>query len=139
MKPFDALGRWAGRLAPAAPVVLRVAVAWVFLRHGLMKIHWGVGGVAGMLQHLGFPVATVWAVILIGAETVGAACVLLGFWTRFFAACLAVDMTVAITRAILPAGRAFELEGLLLAGSLALVALGDGPVSVGALIGRGKK
>lgn len=134
MKPFDALGRRAGKLAPAAPVVLRVALAWVFLRHGLMKVHWGVGGVAGMLQHLGFPVAPFWAVILIGVETLGAACVLVGFWTRFFAACLAVDMIVAITRAILPAGRAFELEGLLLAGSLALVVLGDGPISIGALL-----
>lgn len=139
MKPFDALGRRAGTLASYAPVVLRIAVAWVFARHGVMKIHWGVGGVGGVaafLHGLGFPVAPFWAVVLIGVETVGAAFVLVGFWTRFWAACLAVDMIVAITRAILPTGRPFELEGLLLAGSLALLALGDGPVSIGALLRR---
>jgi len=134
MNPFASLGRAAGRLAPAAPLALRVGVGWVFLRHGLMKVHWGLAGVAGFLHGLGFPVAPLWAVVLIGAETVGAGCVLVGFWTRFWAACLVVDMVVAITRVLLPAGRAFELEGLLLAGALALVALGDGPVSVGGLL-----
>jgi len=132
------LDRWSGRLAPYASLPLRVAVGWVFLRHGAMKVGMGVTGVAGFLGHLGFPVAPFWAVVLIGAETLGAACVVLGLWTRFFAACLAVDMIVAITRAILPSGRAFELEGLLLAGSLALVALGDGPLAVGALLRRKK-
>lgn len=134
MRPFDVAGRWAGRLTPFAPVVLRVAVGWVFLRHGIMKVHMGLGGVAGFLGHLGFPVPHAWAVVLIGVETVGAGCVVLGLWTRFWAACLAVDMIVAITRVILPTGRAFELEGLLLAGALALLALGDGPVSIGALL-----
>jgi putative oxidoreductase len=141
VNPFAALDRWGRRLAPYAALVLRLAVGWVFLRHGSMKLRMGVAGVAGFLHHLGFPVAPFWAVVLIGAETVGAACVVLGLLTRFWAACLAVDMTVAILVAVLPSGRPPELEGLLLAGSLALVALGDGPLSVGGLIrarrGRG--
>ncbi len=139
MNPFNLLGRLAGRLAPAAPVVLRLGVGLVFLHHGIMKWHMGIGGVAGFLRHLGFPVATFWAVVLIVVETVGAACVVLGFWSRFWAACMVADMVLAISRAVLPSGRSPELEGLLLAGSLALLALGDGPVSIGALLRRGKK
>ena len=133
MSLATALGRWSERFAPAAPVVLRVGVGWVFLRHGLMKVHMGVAGVAGFLGHLGFPVPAAWAVILIAVETAGAACVVLGLWTRFWAACMAVDMVLAISLAVLPSGHAPELEGLLLAGALALLALGDGPISIGAL------
>lgn len=133
-----AVERWTARIAPYAPLPLRLAVGWVFLRHGSMKVAMGFAGVAGFLHHLGFPVAPFWAVVLITAETVGAACVVLGLFTRFWAACLAVDMILAIVVAVLPSGRAFELEGLLLAGALALVALGDGPLSVGALLRRRK-
>ncbi len=139
MNPFNILGRLAGRLAPLAPVFLRLGVGLVFLHHGIMKWHMGVGGVAGFLGHLGFPVASFWAVVLIVVETVGAACVVLGLWTRFWAAGMVIDMVLAISRAALPSGRTPELEGLLLAGSLALLALGDGPVSVGALLPRRKK
>jgi putative oxidoreductase len=131
---LDALSRGAGRLRPWAPVFLRAGVGLVFLRHGIMTVHWGVPGVAGFLHHLGFPVAPFWAVVLIGVETVGALCVVLGLFTRFWAACLAIDMTLAIALAVVPSGHAPELEGLLLAGALALVGLGDGPLSVGALL-----
>lgn len=130
------LGHRAGRLAPYVPVILRVAVGWVFLRHGLMKLGMGLAGVTGMLHHLGFPVAPAWAVVLTVVETLGAGCVVLGLFTRFWAACLVVDMVLAIGLAVLPSGRAPELEGMLLAGALSLVALGDGPLSLGTLLRR---
>ncbi len=133
---YSSFERGAQRLAPLASTVLRIAVGWVFLRHGLMKIHMGVGGVGGFLHGLGFPVAQAWAVVLIVVETFGAACLVVGLLTRFWAACLVVDMVVAITRAILPTGRPFELEGLLLAGALALVVLGDGWLALGSLLGK---
>jgi putative oxidoreductase len=139
VRPLATLDRWGGRLAPYSAVFLRLGVGWVFLRHGTTKLHWGVAGVAGFLHHLGFPLAPFWAVVLIGAETLGAACVVLGLFTRFWAACLAIDMALAVTLAVLPSGRAPELEGLLLAGALALVALGDGPLSVGALVRRRRR
>ena len=118
------------RLAPYAALFMRLAVGGVFLRHGITKIHSGVPAVAGFLHGLGVPFASVAAVILIAVETVGAACVLLGIFTRFWAACMAVEMVVAILAAKLPQGGNIELEGLLLAGAITLVALGDGPFSV---------
>jgi len=50
---------------------------------------------------------------------------------------MAVNMVVAILAVILPHGQVPELEGLLLAGSLALVALGDGPLSIGVTLKKG--
>jgi putative oxidoreductase len=125
------------RLQPWAPLVLRLAVGLVFLHHGMMKLHTGVGGVAGFLGGLGFPLPTLWAVALIAIETVGAACVLLGVLTRLWAAAMAAEMVVAIAVAVVPNGRSPELEGLLLAGALALAGLGDGPLALGRLFRRG--
>ncbi len=125
-----------GRLASSAPLVLRLAVGLVFLHHGAMKLHMGVRGVAGFLGGLGFPVPLAWAVLIILIETVGAACVVVGFLTRLWAALMAIEMVVALAVVVLPSGRTPELEVLLLAGSLALVGLGDGSQAVGRLFRR---
>jgi len=50
---------------------------------------------------------------------------------------MAIDMSVAIMTVLLPHGQIPELEGMLLAGSLALVALGDGPLSIGLTLKKG--
>jgi len=69
-------------------------------------------------------------VYLIVVETIGAGCVLLGILTRAFAALMAVNMAVAIFAVKIGHGGNFELEALLLAGAVTLVALGDGPLSI---------
>jgi putative oxidoreductase len=125
------------RLTPYAAFFMRLAVGGVFLRHGLVKIHNGIPAVAGFLHGVGFPFGSVWAVVLMVVETVGAACLLLGIFTRVWAACLAVDMLVAILAVRVPRGGSFELEGLLFAGAITLVALGDGPLSVAIGLKRG--
>jgi putative oxidoreductase len=117
-------------LAPYAAFFMRLAVGGVFLHHGLMKYHMGVSGVAGFLHGLGLPFSSLFAVYLIVVETVGAACVMLGIFTRAWATAMAVNMVGAIALAVLPHGGSFELEALLLAGSVTLVALGDGPLSL---------
>jgi putative oxidoreductase len=118
------------RLTPYAAFFMRLAVGFVFFQHGLVKFHNGVPAVAGFLHTLGIPLASVFAVILIVVETIGAICVVIGFYTRFWAACMAVEMLVAILAVQLPHHANFELEGLLFAGAVTLVALGDGPLSV---------
>jgi putative oxidoreductase len=119
-------------LAPFAPLFLRLGMAYVFVRHGLMKSHMGISGVAGFLGHIGIPLPSVAAAVIIGVETLGAACLALGLLTRFWALCMAVEMVVAIWLAVLP--RAPELELVLLAGALALLSLGGGPLSVDRLL-----
>ena len=124
------------RFSPYAAVVLRLAVGAVFLHHGWWKLH-NFAGVTDMVRGIGFPFATVFAAILTGVETLGAVCVILGVLTRVWALMMAVDMTVAILAVVVPHGGTPELEGVLLAGSLALVALGDGPLSIGLTLKKG--
>jgi len=117
-------------LAPYAAFFMRLAVGGVFLVHGIAKFQQGVPAVAEFLHRSGVPFATLAAVVIIAVETIGAACVLLGIFTRFWAACMAVQMVVAILLVKLPQRTNLELEGLLLAGAITLVALGDGPLSI---------
>ena len=124
------------RFSPYAAVVLRLAVGGVFLHHGWWTLH-NFDAVVGMVHGIGFPFATVFAAILTGVETLGAACVILGFLTRVWALMMVVDMVVAITTVLLPHGQVPELEGMLLAGALTLVTLGDGPVSIGQALKKG--
>lgn len=123
--------------ASYAALVLRLAVGGVFLRHGILKVEGGLPALTGYLQGLGFPFANIWAVVLIAVETAGAACVVLGVLTRVWAICMAVEMVVAILRVQIPGAHNFELEALLLAGALSLVALGDGPLALGVKLKRG--
>lgn len=124
------------RFSPYAAVVLRLAVGAVFLHHGWWKLH-NFAAVTSMVHGIGFPFATVFAAILTGVETLGAVCVLLGVLTRIWSLLMAVAMVVAILAVLLPSGKAPELEGMLLAGSLALVVLGDGPLSIGVSLKKG--
>jgi uncharacterized membrane protein YphA (DoxX/SURF4 family) len=117
-------------LTPYAAFIMRLAVGGVFVRHGIMKFQNGIGATAGSLSSHHIPFATIFAVILITVETVGALCVLLGILTRVWASAMAVVMVVAIIAVKLPGHQSFELEALLLAGALTLVALGDGPLSI---------
>ena len=117
-------------LAPYAAFFMRLAVGGVFLAHGIAKFQNGIPAVAAFLHRSGVPFATVAAIVIITVETVGAVCVLLGIFTRFWAACMAVQMVVAILLVKVPQGTNIELEGLLLAGAITLVALGDGPLSI---------
>jgi putative oxidoreductase len=117
-------------LTPYAAFFMRLAVGGVFLLHGIAKFERGIGGTAHMLGGLGIPFATIFAVILIAIETIGALCVLLGILTRAWAAVMAVEMVIAILAVKLPSHGNIELEALLLAGAVTLVALGDGPLSI---------
>jgi putative oxidoreductase len=125
------------RLSPYAALVLRLAVGGVFLRHGLTKFHTGIGGVSAFLHGVGIPFSTPAAVYLIAVETLGAVCMMLGILTRPVAAMMAVNMVVAMLAVVIPSGHVPELEGLLFGGAVALVALGDGPLSVGIYFRKG--
>lgn len=126
------------RLTPYAAFFMRLAVGGVFLLHGLAKFNHGIPATAAFLHNdVGFPFATVFAVILIGIETIGAACVILGIFTRLWAICMAVEMVIVILALKLPHRGNFELEGLLFAGAITLVALGDGPLSVAVKLKHG--
>jgi uncharacterized membrane protein YphA (DoxX/SURF4 family) len=109
-------------LAPYAAFFMRLAVGGVFLSRGLDRIQAGVPSLS---------LGTLWILFVIAIETVGAVCVLLGMWTRLWATAMAVFMAVTILANKLPHRANVELEALLLAGAVTLMALGDGPLSIG--------
>lgn len=109
-------------LAPYAAFFMRMAVGGVFLSRGLDRIQGGIPYLS---------LGTLLILIVIAIETVGAVSVLLGIWTRFWATAMAVLMAVTILANKLPHHANFELEALLLAGAVTLMALGDGPLSIG--------
>ena len=110
--------------------VLRIVVGVVFAMHGWQKIHlFHLAGVSGMLSHLGFPLPTIFAVILITVEFLGGILLITGLATRGPAVLLAVDMLVAITAVHMkngffsPGGYEFPLT---LLGALICLAISGG-------------
>jgi putative oxidoreductase len=110
---------------------MRLAVGGVFLIHGWERFQRGVPATAAFIQtSTGLPFPTVWAIVLLTIETIGAACVLLGIGTRFWASLMALVVVINLAVIEIPRGRNIEFEALLFAGTLTLVALGDGPLSI---------
>jgi putative oxidoreductase len=70
-------------------------------------------------------------------ETVGAACIIVGLFTRFFAAALAIEMAV-ITFIYMPPQGWFRMEPTFIWGVLflAIALRGGGPYSVDRVIGK---
>src|SRR3989454_12343418 len=116
-------------LTPYAAFFMRLAVGGVFFRHGWVKFHNGIPAVAGFLHGIGFPFATFWAVLLIAIETIGAVCVLLGVFTRVWAALMAVEMVVAIAAVKGPSGGENQLPGRLVPRPRAALGRGGGALS----------
>jgi len=118
-----------------ALLVLRVAVALVFIAHGCMKLFvMGHAGVAGFFAMLGIPLPGIaaWGVALL--EFGGGLALALGLFTRVLGALFVVEMLAAIGYAVLPKGfvGGYELEFLLAAASLALALAGGGAYALDA-------
>ncbi len=109
-------------LAPYAAFFMRLAVGGVFLSRGLDRVQGGIPNLS---------LGSLLVLLVIAIETIGAVCVLLGMWTRMWATAMAVFMAVTIIAIKLPHHANIELESLLLAGAVTLMALGDGPLSIG--------
>jgi putative oxidoreductase len=114
--------------------VLRIVVGVVFAMHGWQKIHvFHLAGVTSMLSHLGIPMPTVFAVILITVEFLGGLLLITGLATRIPAALLAIDMLVVIITVhmkhgfFVPAG--IELPLTLLGAVICLAISGGGSFS----------
>lgn len=123
-----------------AILILRLFLGVTFVMHGAQKVFGafggpGIAGVTGMLAKMGVEPSQILAWVLSITEFGGGLCVLLGFLTRFWAAGLVIDMSVAVFKVHLANGffasrNGFELP--LALGVMALVVLltGPGPVSI---------
>jgi len=129
-------------MLPIAETFVRIVVGIMFLMHVSGKFKIGADAVAAnVLSKNGIEPALMWAYVIIFLETVGGVCLIIGLFTRFFAAALAIEMLVALLFVHLPKGYAAGTGGyeyVLLIGAvcLAIAVRGGGIYSVDRLIGK---
>jgi putative oxidoreductase len=139
---FPGLADFYKSVSPIAYALVRVVVGIMFLMHVSGKFKIGAAAVAanvmsknGLEPALGFAYA---AIIL---ETVGGVCLIIGLFTRFFAAALAIEMAVALVFVHLAKGYAAGgggYEYVLLIGAVlfAIAMRGGGQYSADRMIGK---
>jgi putative oxidoreductase len=76
--------------------MIRITVGAILLVHGWGKIQTGITGLAAYLSKAGLVPPVPLAYVVYINETVGAVCIILGLFTRFFAASIAIELAVAL-------------------------------------------
>ena len=122
--------------------LVRVVVGIMFLMHVSVKFKIGAAAVAAnIMAKNGLEPALGFAYAAMALELIGGACLIIGLFTRFFAAALAIEMLIALIAYHLPKGYAAGgggYEYVLLIGVVcfAIAMRGGGPYSVDAKIGK---
>ncbi len=122
--------------------LVRVVVGIMFLMHVSFKFKIGAAAVAAnIMAKNGIEPALLCTYIVMFLEVVGGACLVIGLFTRFFAAALAIEMAIALLFVHLPKGYSAGgggYEYVLLIGVVcfAIAMRGGGPYSVDAKIGK---
>jgi len=125
-----------------AYTLVRVVVGYNLFMHGWAKVTGaGLAGVSGYMAKQGLEPSSAFAAAAMFLETVGALCILVGLFTRFFAAALAIELLIAFLVVHLKGGFAVGQGGyeyVLLLGivAFAIAIRGGGPYSVDRLIGK---
>ena len=124
----------------AAFLVLRVAVAVIFIAHGAQKVFGAFGGkgivaFSESVARLGFAPPLFWAWTAALTEFIFGICLILGVLPRLSAAMLSVIMLVAIVKIHGPNGLfamngGFEFQMLILASCISLILTGAGRISL---------
>ena len=117
--------------------LIRVTVGALLFVHGWTKVTSGVAGVTGFFEKNGFVPASGFAYAAIFLETVGAVCIVLGLFTRVFAAMIAIQMAIITFVVMMPRGWA-QMEPTLMWGIVmfAIALRGGGPYSLDRVIGK---
>lgn len=126
-----------GGFSQWATIPLRVAIGIIFAAHGWQKFAGGLERVAGFFGSVGIPLPEVSAFVVAFVELIGGIGLIVGIFTRYWALLLSIIMIVAIFTVKLQAGLlgtggrpGYELDLALLAGCLALMLTGPGPISL---------
>jgi|SRR5580704_4469936 putative oxidoreductase len=138
---YPGLAGFYEKMMPIAATLVRVVVGIMFLMHVWGKFHAGADAIAGNMGKAGLEPALGFAYAAMGLELIGGACLVIGLFTRFFAAALAIEMLIALLAVHLPKGYAASgggYEYVLLIGVVCftIAMRGGGPYSVDAKIGK---
>jgi putative oxidoreductase len=130
-------------MEPIAYTIVRIAIGATVFMHGWGKFTGGVP--AAYFAKIGMPAPTAMAYWALFIETIGAACVAIGLFTRFFAAALAIEMLIALWLVhwangflVSVSGGKNGIEYVLILGVvfLAIAIRGGGPYSVDAKLSK---
>ena len=123
--------------------MIRIAIGAILFMHGYAKLaNIGIARVAANFgTNYGLPMPNVLAYSAVFLETVGAICVAIGLFTRFFAAAIAIELLIAMLAAHWAKGFSVGAGGyeyvLFLGIVMFAIALrGGGPYSVDRVIGK---
>ena len=139
---FPGLAGFYETMMPIAGALVRVVVGIMFLMHVSGKFKAGAAAVAAnVMAKNGLEPSLLFAYAAIFLESVGGICLIVGLFTRFFAAALAIEMLIALICVHLPKGYAAGgggYEYVLLIGAVCFVIAmrGGGPYSVDRFIGK---
>jgi putative oxidoreductase len=138
---YPGLAGFYASMLPVAATLVRVVVGIMFVMHVWGKFNAGPTMVATNFSKYGLEPSIVFAYTAMFLESVGGVCLIIGLFTRFFAAALAIEMGIAFLFAHLPKGYAagaggFEYVLLIGVALLAIAMRGGGPYSVDAKIGK---
>ena len=124
---------------PLAWPVIRIACGWNLLVHGWGKVSRGPSAFAKAFADMGFD-SMFWVWSALAIEFVGGIALILGLFTRFWAACAAIEMALIMwlywNNGFAWLGRGYEyvlLWGLV---CFAIALRGGGPYSVDRAIGK---
>lgn len=126
----------------AASLVLRLALAVVFVAHGWQKVYvWTIDGTVERFAEMDIPAADIAGPGVAILEIVGGALIGLGIGTRLLAAALGAVMVGAVVfvhaeNGVFVADNGFELALVLAAGCVVLVLLGPGAARADLLFPR---
>ena len=123
-------------------LLLRAVLAILLLFHGFSKLIGGIDPIVGMVTKAGLPAVFAYGVYI--GEVVAPLLILVGVFTRAAALIVAINMVVALLLAHTSqfftmgptGGWALELQGMYLAGAIAVALLGAGRYSLGGINGR---
>ncbi len=139
---FPGLAGFYETMMPIAGTLVRVIVGIMFLMHVSGKFKAGAAAIAAnLMAKNGLEPSLLFAYAAIFLESVGGICLIVGLFTRFFAAALAIEMLIALIVVHLPKGYAAGgggYEYVLLIGAVCFVIAirGGGPYSVDRFIGK---
>jgi putative oxidoreductase len=130
-----------GSFGEIAYALVRVIIGYILFMHGLAKFNAGLDPVVAGMAKNGLSPAIFFGGAAMFLETVGAICVAIGLFTRFFAAALAIELAIAFVVVHLPKGFSaaqggFEYVLLLGIVMFAIAIRGGGPYSVDRMIGK---
>jgi putative oxidoreductase len=139
---YPGLAGFYEKTLPIAATFLRIVVGIMFLMHVTTKFKLGADAVAAnVFAKNGIEPALTWVYVVMFIELVGGTCLIVGLFTRFVAAVLAIEMLVALIFVHLPKGYpagAGGYEYVLLIGAVCFVYAirGGGRYSVDHLLGK---